>query len=113
MEGHKGWVMYVAFSPCCSILASAGMDNNILLWDAKTGEQHGKTVTGHKKCITSLTWEPLMHMKMEKRFASSSKDGTVRIWSAYDNTCIMTLGGHTASVQKVLWGGEGMLYSAS
>jgi ribosome assembly protein 4 len=38
MEGHKGWVMYVAFSPDCTIVASAGMDNNLILWNAKTGE---------------------------------------------------------------------------
>jgi ribosome assembly protein 4 len=105
--------MYVAFSPCCTILASAGMDNNILLWDPKTGEQNGKVLTGHKKYVTSLSWEPLMHMKREKRFASSSKDGTVRVWSAYNNTLLLTLGGHTSSVAKVLWGGEGLIYSAS
>jgi ribosome assembly protein 4 len=37
-EGHKGWVLFVAFSPDGKTLASGGMDNNILIWDAFTGE---------------------------------------------------------------------------
>jgi ribosome assembly protein 4 len=113
MEGHKGWVMYVAFSPDGKILASAGADNNIFLWNPETGEQLGPMLKGHKKYVTSLAWEPLVKANKDKRFASSSKDFTVRVWSAADFTCHRVLGSHTASVAKVLWGGEGLMYSAS
>lgn len=112
-EGHKGWVLFVAFSPDGKTLASGGMDNNILLWDAFTGAQIGLPLKGHKKFITSISWEPLIKMTAERRLASSSKDMTVRIWATSNNSCLRTLGCHTQSVTKVLWGGEGILYSAS
>jgi ribosome assembly protein 4 len=47
------------------------------------------------------------------RIATSSKDGTVRVWSLATRRTEYTLGGHTASVNVVKWGGEGLLYTAS
>ena len=45
--------------------------------------------------------------------ASSSKDQCVRIWDTMNSTCLKSLTSHTASVTKTLWGGEGLIYSAS
>lgn len=111
--GHRGWVLYVAFSPDGKTLASAGMDNCIYIWDPETGKQIGKPMRGHKNFITSLTWEPLIKMNQSRRLASSSKDKQVRIWDTASQVCIRSLSSHTASVTKVLWGGEDLLYSAS
>ena len=50
------------------------------------------------------------------RLASSSKDGTVRVWSMVNRRTEYTLGGHSASVNVVRWGGalpKGVLYTAS
>jgi len=49
----------------------------------------------------------------ERLMASSSKDMQTRIWDTRSQTCLKILSCHTASVTKVLWGGEGMLYTAS
>ena len=73
-------MLYVAFSPDGKTLASAGMDNNIIIWDAETGKQIGRPMKGHRNFITSLSWEPLIKMTQGRRLASSSKDKTVRIW---------------------------------
>lgn len=40
------------------MLASGGMDDLIFLWDARTGKQVGAPLKGHKKWITSISWEP-------------------------------------------------------
>lgn len=45
--------------------------------------------------------------------ASSSKDCTTRIWDTVSQTCLKIFSCHTASVTKVLWGGEGIVYTAS
>ncbi|KAG8800432.1 hypothetical protein FRC17_006878 [Serendipita sp. 399] len=50
------------------------------------------------------------------RIVSSSKDATVRVWSMSNRRTEYTLGGHTASVNLVRWGGaipSGVLYTAS
>ncbi|KAM7069010.1 notchless protein homolog 1 isoform 3-T3 [Molossus nigricans] len=85
----------------------------ILLWDPNTGKQVGRTLAGHSKWITGLSWEPL-HMNPECRYvASSSKDGSVRVWDTTSGRCERILTGHTQSVTCVRWGGDGLLYSAS
>ena len=92
---------------------------------------------GHTKWVTSLAWEPI-HMSVNfsvivsypaylhqlarnalaPRLASSSKDGTVRVWSTLTRRLEYALGGHAASVNVVRWGGgglggKGVLYTAS
>ena len=52
------------------------------------------------------------------RLASSSKDGSVRVWSSATRRLEYALGGHSASANVVRWGGggiggKGVLYTAS
>ncbi len=89
------------------------MDNNVCLWEADTGKQVGRTMKGHRNFVTCIAWEPLIKSAKSNRFATSSKDQTTRIWEAASQTCLYTLGSHTASVSRVLWGGENLIYTAS
>lgn len=112
--GHKHWVLFVAFSPDCTKIASGSMDNNIAIWNPENGKQLGSLLKGHKSFITSISWEPFLAIKdpAHLRMASSSKDQTIRIWDTGSYECLKILSSHTASVTKVLWGGEGFIYSA-
>lgn len=49
------------------------------------------------------------------RLASASKDATVCVWNPATRALLYTLGGHTATVNVVKWGGarNGVLYTAS
>ncbi|KAG7280194.1 hypothetical protein CRUP_037555, partial [Coryphaenoides rupestris] len=94
-------------------LASGCKNSQICLWDPVTGQQVGKTLSGHTKWITWLCWEPL-HLNPECRYlASSSKDGSVRIWDTLLCRTDKILTGHTQAVTCVKWGGDGLLYSSS
>ena len=47
------------------------------------------------------------------RFASASKDGTIRVWNATLRQVLFSMSQHTAPVMCVKWGGDGLLYSGS
>ncbi|KAI6101288.1 quinon protein alcohol dehydrogenase-like superfamily [Pisolithus sp. B1] len=118
LVGHTGWVLCVEWDPLERKLASGGHDGQVRLWDPKTGKPTGEAMKGHTKWVTSLAWEPLHLNPSAPRLASSSKDGTVRVWSSLTRKLEYTLGGHTASVNVVKWGGggkggRGVLYTAS
>ncbi|KAF4586596.1 hypothetical protein EYR40_010608 [Pleurotus pulmonarius] len=116
--GHKGWVLCVEWEAMERKLATGGHDGHVRLWDPKTGKPIGDALKGHSKWVTSLAWEPIHLNASAPRLASSSKDGTVRVWNTATRRLEYTLGGHTASVNVVRWGGgglggKGILYTAS
>lgn len=112
-KGHTHWVLSIAWSPDGKKLASGCKNSQIFIWDPNTGNQIGKTLIGHTKWITWLSWEPL-HLNPECRYlASASKDCSVRIWDTVLGQCQKILTSHTQSVTAVKWGGDGLLYSSS
>ncbi|KAF9001939.1 WD-repeat protein [Cyathus striatus] len=117
LSGHVGWVLCVEWEAMERKLATGGHDGHVRLWEPKTGKAIGEAMKGHTKWITSLSWEPIHINPIAPRLASSSKDGTVRVWSTLTRRAEYTLGGHTASVNVVRWAGsggsKGVLYTAS
>ncbi|KAF8342883.1 WD-repeat protein [Cantharellus anzutake] len=118
LSGHRGWVLCVEWEARGRKLASGGYDSEVRLWNPNTGKPLGNALKGHTKWVTSLAWEPIHINPTNPRLASSSKDATVRVWNTANRTLHYTLGGHTASVNVVRWGGagqgkSGVLYTAS
>lgn len=113
-KGHTGWVLAVAWSPDNNMLATGSMDNTVRLWNPEDGSALGGPLKGHTKWITSIAWEPY-HIRTpgRPRFASASRDFTVRIWDAVSRHTDMALTGHKGCVSCVKWGGAGWIYTAS
>uniref|UniRef100_A0A8R1HZN2 WD_REPEATS_REGION domain-containing protein n=1 Tax=Caenorhabditis japonica TaxID=281687 RepID=A0A8R1HZN2_CAEJA len=112
-KAHKNWVLCISWSPDATKIASACKNGEIIIWNSQTGEQIGKTLKRHKQWVTSLAWQPL-HKDPNCRFlASSGKDSNIFIWDTVNGSVVRCLGGHTASVTCLRWGGEGLLYSGS
>lgn len=115
LSGHTGWILCVEWDGYESTVATGSMDNSVRIWEPKTGKPIGEPLRGHSKWITSLAWEPIHLTSSSKapRLASASKDNSVRIWNPRMRRIDFALGGHTASVNSVKWGGDGIIYTAS
>jgi WD40 repeat protein len=91
---REGYAGALALSPDGKLLAG-GDGDDILLWDAATGQEVGRLV-GHKSAVNSLVFWP-----DGKKLASGSADRTIRIWDIPTRTCVDTLRGHRQQVGQV------------
>lgn len=111
--GHKHHVLCTAWAPNSQTFISADRSGEIRMWDPKDGSLKGRPFSGHKKWVTSLSFEPYHVDPLCRRFASSSKDSTVKIWNVITGNCETTISGHSDSIECVKWGGNGLLYTCS
>ena len=100
----------VCFSPDGKTIASSGdeWDSNIRLWDVQTGKRL-KTLKKRTafedfegRDVNSVVFSPDGNM-----IASSSGNGTIRLWNAHTGEFIKYLEGHTKSVNSVVFSPNG------
>ncbi len=81
---HTSSVNSIAFNPAGDMLVAAvgdlggEGDNNITLWDIETGLQEGK-LSDHSNMVSAVAFSSDGDL-----LASASYDGTVRVWSIYN-----------------------------
>ncbi|RYO76815.1 hypothetical protein DL762_009689 [Monosporascus cannonballus] len=95
LEGHRGRISSVAFSPDSSRVASGSDDYTVKVWDAATGACLS-TLEGHRGRVSSVALSP-----DSSRVASGSYDSTVKVWDAATGACLSTLKGNRGSVSSV------------
>ena len=103
---HQAGSLYsVAFSPDGKLLASAGDDNTIRLWDPHTRQPIGEPLRGHTGGVFSVVFSP-----DGKMLASTGDDDTVRLW---DTASRQPLGGpllgHTGAGASVAFSPDGKM----
>ncbi|MEG5034415.1 serine/threonine-protein kinase [Microcoleus sp. AT3-D2] len=97
----KKSVKTLAVSPDSSILASGGDDNNVILWDLKTGRRM-RTIAAHKATVNEIAFS-----RDGQTLASGSDDKTVRLWNVRTGSRLRTLSGHAGGVNAIALSRDG------
>jgi uncharacterized protein YcbK (DUF882 family) len=99
-------VSALAFSPDGKLLASAGWDNKLLLWELESGRQLARLRGGHVRAVTSLAFS-----SDGRQLASGSLDRTIAIWDVAAGRRRHLLEGHRYQVNAVAFdpGGQSLL----
>ena len=100
-QEHRGWIYDVSYSPYGRLLASAGEDAVIRIWDAKSGRL-AQMLLGHLDTVRSLSWSP-----QSKYLVSSGDEGTIRWWNPASGALLRTVKAHKDIVHSVAWSPNG------
>ncbi|XP_020707193.2 protein HIRA homolog isoform X2 [Athalia rosae] len=79
LRSHDGDVLDLAWAPHSPWLASASVDNSVIIWDASKFPAVVAVLKGHTGLVKGVTWDPV-----GKYLASQSDDKTLRVWRTTD-----------------------------
>jgi WD40 repeat protein len=107
--GHDGAVYLTSFSPNGKVLATAGYDRTVRLWDVRDRSHPkplGKPLTGATSWVSTAIFSPDGHT-----LASTGDDGTIRLWDVRDPAHPEPLGtpltGHTGTIYLLAFSPDG------
>ena len=99
---HKDAIYAIAFSPDAKVLATAGYDRTIKLWDTAKTDVPIRILTDHSDAVYALAFHP-----DGKLLASGAADRAVKVWDVASGKRLYTLSDPTDWVYAVAWSPDG------
>ncbi|MBL8470398.1 MAG: PD40 domain-containing protein [Rhodocyclaceae bacterium] len=106
--GMQGAAATVAFSPDGKLIAAAGADGRVLLWDAETRKPVGQPLAGHARRVASIAFSP-----DGKLLASAGADANVILWEVASGKLQAKLAVHRGAVLRVAFSPDGKLLASA
>jgi WD40 repeat protein len=100
LEGHKGRIMGVAFSPDGKWIASASWDGTIGLW--QPNGRNIRFLRGHNGAVWNVAFS-----RDGRTLASCANDGTIKLWNLASMQEAATLHGHEGQVSGLAFSLDG------
>jgi WD40 repeat protein len=107
LRRHSDWVYSCAFSPDGMLLATAGDDRRVCIWETASGSLRA-TFDDHDGWVRGCSFPP-----DGTAIASASADGKIRIWDLATGTLRSTLTGHNGAVYSVVFAPDGERLASS
>ncbi|MCE7004266.1 hypothetical protein LWC34_15685 [Kibdelosporangium philippinense] len=109
LAAHTAEVLASAEDANSRMLATAGSDKTVRLWDISNPQNVTElgTLTGHTDSVNAVAFGP------DGILVTGGADKSVRLWDVHQRREIGALDGHTGAVNAVAFGPDGTLATAS
>jgi WD40 repeat protein len=107
LRGHEGPVYAVSASSDGRLIASAGADGSVRVWDSVAGLERGNFL-GHAGAVLALAFSP-----DGRRIASTRIDGTLGVWEVPTARPILAVNAHSGWATGVAFHPDGSRLASS
>ncbi|KAL4241703.1 F-box-like/WD repeat-containing protein Ebi-like protein [Abortiporus biennis] len=117
VKAHSGEVNQIKCNPSHTRLASCSDDQTARIWIMEDlmgrgdPEKSVKVLRGHTGQVSSIIWCPKTAIGANEICATSSYDGTVRLWDAVTGQCTLHLSDYTCPVFALSFCPDGRLFA--
>ncbi|MEO6745160.1 MAG: hypothetical protein ABIN08_11815, partial [Caldimonas sp.] len=106
LEGHQGPVKSIVVNPDGTLLASAGADTTVRLWDLRAGGQQ-RVLRGHTDAVDAVALNGDGQI-----LATAGADKTVRLWNIESGQQTKLLEGHDDEITSAVYCHNNILATA-